>query len=77
MGIELPILFHTDQTTTFKEVGIDYELSECEVRKMLFININAVSKYLDGGKWYSQIHSNGDSFICTYTYDKVIELLKQ
>lgn len=77
MGIELPILFHTDQTTTLKDVGIEYDLFECEVRKMTFININAVSKYLDRDKWYSQIHCNGDSFICAHTYEKVIELLNK
>ena len=71
--IELPIFHYTEKTDTLKKLGLDYKLSDCEIRYMTFYNINAVSPYLDEDKEYCSIHSNGSEFICSLSYLKVKE----
>lgn len=73
--IDLEIFFHNDTTSTFKDIGIQYDLSDCEKRVMTFYNINAISPYIDGGNEYCSIHSNGSEFICNATYSVVRNLL--
>jgi len=74
--IELPILHHSDTTNTFKNIGVDYNLSFCEVRNMIFYHINAISPYIDEetGIEYTNIHTNGIEYICT---DKIDDLFKK
>jgi len=72
MQIELNILFHSDQTSQLKDIGIGYDLEDCETRKMMFYNINSISVYLDNGKEYASIHANGTEYVCVDDYQTVI-----
>lgn len=72
-GIDLPILHHSDSTNSFKDLGIEYPLSECEIREITFYHINAISPYYDTKEdfEYTSIHTNNTEFICTLPIDKV------
>ena len=72
-GIALPILHHSDSTNSFKDLGIEYPLSECEIREVIFYHINAISPYYDTieDNEYTNIHSNNTEFLCTLPIDNV------
>ena len=74
--ILLPILHHSDNTATFKEMGIDYSLDECETRDMTFYHINAISPYYENDKEYTNIHTNGSEYICTLLIKDVKNIIK-
>jgi len=75
-GITLPIFHHTDQSATFKDCGIDYTFEDnCEIREIIFYQINAISEYLDDGKKYTSIHCNNSEYICTMLIDDVKQLI--
>lgn len=75
LKLTLPILFHTDNTSTLKNVGIDYELEDCETREITFLHINAIAPYKEKGKEYTSIFTNGTEFICVMKVDEVLEKL--
>lgn len=68
--IELPIFFHNDHTSLLDDIGLECSLDDCDIKNVLFVNINIVSPYEDR---YSRIHSNGDSFICNIEYYDLIK----
>ena len=78
MIVELPCFFHI-QNGNFDKAGIDYDLSNCEVKNMLFVGNFSVSKYLEKatGANFSRINFNGNSAVCALTYDEVKELIQK
>lgn len=78
MIVELPCFFHNENTEVLENVGIDYELSSCEARDMLFVGSFSVAKYFEDstGSEFSRIDFNGNSVICALTYDEVKEIIK-
>lgn len=74
--IEIECFFHNDSTSELKELGIEYNIGDCEKRKMTFININAISPYLTEDEELCSIHSNGVEFIATKSYAEIIKLIK-
>ena len=38
--IALPIFMHTAESASLSSLGIDIDIAECEVREMVFFNIN-------------------------------------
>lgn len=77
--IELPILHHNDTTSTFKNIGVDYDLGLCEIRNVIFYHINAISPYIDEqtGVEYTNIHTNGSEYICSYKMDDVFKKISE
>ena len=73
--LELEIFFHSEETATLRKLEVDYDLSDCETRKMTFYKINAVSPYLDGDNEFCSIHSNGSEFIANASYNVVRNLI--
>ena len=71
--ISLKILFYNDNASELADLGIETDMSESDVREIIFFNINAISPYIVDNKQYTCIHSNGSEFICIETYDKLIE----
>jgi len=77
--VTLPIYFHTNDTTSLRELGIAYKLSDCEIRQMEFFTIGAISDYVDDSidEKLTSIFTNGYEFICAYdrqtTLDKILE----
>lgn len=74
--IQLPIFYNTDETAHLEDLGIDTKLSDCDVKQIYFINIDAVSTYEECMKEYAKIHCNGTTFISTLTVDEVVLLIK-
>jgi hypothetical protein len=74
--LKLPILHHTDNTTQMRDIGVDYDLADCQVKEISFLNIDAISEYIDGDDKYSCIHVNDNEYICTFTYSKLIKLIE-
>ena len=67
-GIELEILFHTDESYELNKLGIDK--GDYELKMMTFYSINAIAVSKDfENKGYSVIYSNGDVFVCTMDYE--------
>lgn len=66
--IELNIFYNTEEDSKLSSLNIDVPLSRCDIRKVTFYQINAISPFLEDGIEYCTIHSNGDSFVCTDSY---------
>lgn len=66
IGIILPIYHHTDESANLEDLELDYELSECDVKDIIFYQINAISVHKVDGKDYTHIHANGTSYLCPY-----------
>ena len=77
MELELPIFHHSDNTISLKDMGIDYSLSDCEVKPITFYNINAISVYIDGENEYCSIHCNNLEYICPQTHREVKSLIRK
>lgn len=75
MKIKLPIFYHTDETTSLKSVGVDYQLEDCEIKEITFYNIDAISPNIEEDKEYCTIFSSGDEFTCSLSYKEVEYLI--
>ena len=59
---------HTSETDTQRKCGIDIDMADCEIRDLVFFNINVISSYTDD-KYkhpspFSEVHANGSEYIC-------------
>lgn len=70
--IELPILFHTEETRDLQKLGIECDEIDCKIRNQTFFNIEFISVRLANEK-HSIVGCNGDEFVCVLNY----ETLKQ
>ena len=75
--LELPIFHHTDSTAQAKELGLDYDIEDTQIRPVTFYHINAVSPYSESledinNPQLSAIHSNGTEYICPIPYEKLL-----
>lgn len=81
-SIKLPILFNNETTSALSRAGVDYDLSDCDEKEMVFYSINALSPNpVDVGNYhmaeYTDIHCNGDVFLCPLTVQQVSEIIKE
>lgn len=75
--IEIPVLWHTDETRRFSDLDINYEVDDLEHRNVTFYRIDAVSP----NKWddkhtFCNIHSGGEKWISPMTYEEIKRLIK-
>lgn len=79
--LELPIFFHTTETTKAKAMNLDYDPPrDCQIKHMTFYNINAAEPYKfdeDDVEEYCEIHTNSTTFICKLTYSEVNEKIRE
>ena len=73
--VTLPIFMHTSETDTQRKCGIDIDMADCEIRDLVFFNINVISSYTDD-KYkhpspFSEVHANGSEYICALSIDKL------
>lgn len=77
--VTLPIFIHTDETASLNSLGIAVDIAECEVREMVFFNINSISAYTDDRydlpSPFSEVHANGSDYICAMSIDKLKQKL--
>ena len=75
MKLKLPIFFNTDETTTLKESGINYDIEKNDIRFVIFYRIDAIAPYLKDRRKYTTIFSCGDCFICNKPISEIEELI--
>ena len=67
--LTLPVYHYTEETAAMDDAGIEYDARNCEVREIIFYQINALSIHrnivkADGiDTTHAQIHANGSVFI--------------
>lgn len=73
--LELEIYTYGEEQ--FQAVGLEIPIpiEECEKRKMLFFNIDAISIYEEDGKKYTSIFSGGTNFLTNLDYKTVAEMI--
>lgn len=71
--IELNILHYAEGEEELEKLGIETS-SEENWKAITFYNINAIGKATDANR--SLIYINGDSFICSISYEELKEKLK-
>lgn len=80
-GIEFNILHSTERTRELNKLDIDYALSECDVRPLIFYRIDAAGSHFDrndSDREYAEIHTNGNEFLVSdLTYEEVKQRLKE
>ena len=73
--VTLPIFMHTAETASMNKCGIDIDMADCEIRDLVFFNINAISAYTDDRyslpSPFSEVHANGSEYICALSIDKL------
>lgn len=76
-GIALPIFHHTDQSATLKDCGVDYTIADnCEIRNIIFYNINAISEYFENENKYTSIHTNNSEYLCPMNIERVRKIIE-
>jgi hypothetical protein len=58
--VKLPIYYNTESTTTLSELGIDYNIEDCDTREVIFFQINAIGRYIENDIEGTTIYANGD-----------------
>ena len=79
-SISLPIFFNNDNTEALKLCGIDYTISECETRDVIFYRIDSIADFFDGNdnqRQYSEIHSSGNCFLCMLSKKDVAQIISE
>ena len=76
MKIKLPILFNTDSTSEQEKLDIDFDLRLCEIRPIVFYQINAITSYIENDIEYSQIYSNGMSFYSSLKMKEIEQIIE-
>lgn len=73
--IRLPIFFMNDSTQAKESAGIDYDVSENDIREVIFYDITAIAEY-SADTNYSNIYAGGTSFVCAWPVSKVERILE-
>lgn len=76
LPITIPIFHHNDNTSKLKEMGINYSLTDCDIRKITFYNICAVAIYIEEDKEYANIHTDGSEYVSPLSYEEVNKLIQ-
>lgn len=75
MKLKLPVFFHTDETANEFELGVKYNITECEVRQVVFYDITAIAPFFKDGKEFCTIHTPSGSFIARRLMSEVEKLI--
>jgi len=75
--IEIEIFFYEKEQMKMMELGLDDDIpvEDCNIRKMLFLNISAIAPYKENDVMYTAIHCNGTDFISPIKYEKLKDWL--
>lgn len=72
-GVFLPIFHHTDESIEKRDAGLDWKYEECRLEKIKFYSIVAISPLYERevNTGYTEIHANGEVFICSLKPEEV------
>lgn len=75
--LTLPILFHTESTSSLVGCDVEFKLKDCDVHEVHFINIDVVMPYFEDQIEYSQIYSSGQSFYSTLASGYIMDMVDE
>ncbi len=76
--IELEIFFHNADTKSLDDMGMEFDWSELEIRKHLFLDISSIGPtHLIVGKGfrYCKVFSGTEVFVCNKSYEELKRVL--
>ena len=76
MGIEINILYHNDKTKSDKEMGVDFDWRELDVRQCYLNNFDAAHPVYNNEIEYTEIYFGGQTLICLMEYKDFLEAIK-
>lgn len=78
LPITVPIFFQNEDTKADRIIGNGFPLSKCDTRQVTFYNVNCLFAHVDlddldneTNDRYTEIHINGDCYICALSVDEV------
>lgn len=75
--IDIPCFYMTDEVESLDRLDLDYDLEDCEVKKVTFFIIDNVSEWYEGENRYSCIRSGGTSYICPMSRKDLVNKILQ
>jgi hypothetical protein len=77
MFYKIPVFAHTDETFGFIEIGMEYPMTDCDIRHRYFINIDSVGEYVDkvGRVTYGTVCSGGNEYITSLSLEELLNLV--
>ena len=70
------IYYNTESTTTLNDLGIEYNLSDCDIRDVIFLHINAIGRYIEDDIEGTTIYANGVEFISQLKINEIRKLIE-
>ncbi len=74
MILKLPIFFHTEETSSLEDMGLESSVNSCEVENVIFYHIDAIHAFKEKDK--TTIISSGQTFICNLPVEEVEKLIE-
>lgn len=73
----LPIFHDNDYVQECKVIGMEHTYSECDIRPITFLNIDAIGPHFEKstGTNYSSIFVGDNEFLCSISYAVIMNLL--
>lgn len=75
--IILPVLCHDDTSKSLQDLGIKYNLNECDTKNVAFYNINCVTPYAEGDFEGTQIFAGSTIFVSPLKYENVVKYINE
>jgi hypothetical protein len=78
MELTLPIFYHTKETQSKHDMGIDYPITDCDLRDKTFYRIDSINQYFEDfiPTDYTEIEVGGQFYICSTPYEVVKREIK-
>lgn len=76
--IQLPTVFHTDESEALKDLGLDtYDEADCDIRFVAFYSVDVVApyKYKEEFNNYSNLWACNTNFLIDIPFEKLNSLL--
>jgi hypothetical protein len=72
----IPIYYNTESTKTLNDLGIEYNLSDCDIRDVIFLHINVIGRYIEDDIEGTTIYANGREFISPLKINEIRKLIE-
>ena len=77
MSVEIEVYYHTDQTRNLEKMGMDFSITDCEIRVMTFCNIVGFAPAVEeDGFTYGRIFTATGDFSTPLKYEELKKLFK-
>jgi len=75
--ITLPIFKHDESSRTLEELAIPYRYADTITGEMTFYTIASIADFDEEGTHLTEIHANGQIFVCAHPIERVKEIIRQ